>query len=95
MITSAEDTFINGARDYSINTNPSPKKTIPIGNSLGLTMFRIISGGSLLIMIILNDKKRGVRGRVQLSGVPCGYEYCFPYQLYDLICYIFSDRTYM
>ena len=69
MVISAEDIYLNGSHEYSINTNASPKKTVPIANSLGLTMFRIVSGGSLLIMIILNDKKRGVRGRVKLSGI--------------------------
>ena len=93
MITSAEDIFINGARDYSINTNPSPKKTIPIGNSLGLTMFRIISGGSLLIMILLNDKKRGVRGRVQLSGVS-SFSYLAGMSTVFLISSMISSVTY-
>ncbi|MCM1231343.1 MAG: ABC transporter permease [Ruminococcus flavefaciens] len=59
----------NNTDDYSFSFNEVPKKTVMLSNSLGMTLFKLITGGSLLTILILNDRKHGIRGRIYLSGV--------------------------
>jgi len=69
MIRSAEGNVVNGRSNAEVSVNKVKKTTLPVSNSLGMVMFKLITGGQLLGVLILEDKKKGRKGRVYLSGI--------------------------
>jgi ABC-2 type transport system permease protein len=66
---SVQAKYQNKNTDSSLSFNKVPKRTVMLSNSLGMVLFKLITGGSLLAILILNDRKYGIRGRIYLSGV--------------------------
>ncbi|XID90454.1 ABC transporter permease [Paenibacillaceae bacterium WGS1546] len=52
-----------------VSVNEAPKKGIPVNNSLGVIVFKLITGGSLLASLLIHERKTGLNGRIKLSGI--------------------------
>lgn len=70
MIKKAELRAEGRDKDVDVSVNKAPFRTAPITNSLGMTLFKIITGGALLTIILLENRYRGISQRILLSGIP-------------------------
>lgn len=52
-----------------VSVNETPKKGIPVNNSFGVIVFKLITGGSLLASLLIHERKTGLNGRIKLSGI--------------------------
>jgi ABC-2 type transport system permease protein len=60
--------------DTEFIVNDTDSRGIPINNSLGVLIFKMISTGSILATLLINDRKKGIADRIKLSGVgTCSY----------------------
>lgn len=55
--------------DTEFTVNKADLKGIPINNSLGVLIFKMISTGSILATLLINDRKKGIADRIKLSGI--------------------------
>lgn len=55
--------------DTEFIVNDTDSRGIPINNSLGVLIFKMISTGSILATLLINDRKKGIAGRIKLSGI--------------------------
>lgn len=69
IVEAAETKYLSGDTESKLSFNKVSRRTVTLANSLGMTLFKLITGGSLLAILILNDRKYGIRGRIYLSGV--------------------------
>lgn len=70
LIKKAQLSAEGDAKEVKLSVNKAPFKTAPISNSLGMTLFKIITGGALLTIILLENRYRGISQRILLSGIP-------------------------
>lgn len=68
------ETVLNGAvvkydsnKTTALTQNEVDEKGIPIGNSLGMVIFKMLAAASLLAEIIILEKKRGIVQRIFIS----------------------------
>ncbi len=60
--------------DQEVQVNPVAKKGIPINNSLGVIVFKLLTGGSLLASLLIHERQSGIKDRVLMSGIcPTSY----------------------
>lgn len=94
MLDSAKSKFLNGeSNDVKINFNKVSKRTLPVTNSLGMILFKLITCGSMLTILILNDRKNGIRGRIYLSGLSAG-SYLMGMSVVFIVSSIISSLVY-
>ncbi|MBR6242397.1 MAG: ABC transporter permease [Ruminococcus sp.] len=58
-----------GSADVEMKLNKLRDTGIPINNSLGVLIFKLIGTGSMLAALFINDRKRGIADRIKLSGI--------------------------
>jgi ABC-2 type transport system permease protein len=87
----------SSAPKMKVNVNEVPDKGIPINNSLGVIVFKLLTGGSLLAGLLINERKNGIKGRILLSGTRStsylagiGAAYLISSMIASVIYYLFA-----
>lgn len=55
--------------DTDFIVNETDSRGLPINNSLGVLIFKMISTGSILATLLIGDRKKGIADRIKLSGI--------------------------
>lgn len=55
--------------DTQVTLNESKQKKVSVTNSLGVIIFKILTGGMLLAGLLIEERKSGIRNRILLSGI--------------------------
>ncbi len=71
ILNGAATKFVNG-EELVIKQNDVGKKGLPISNSLGMIIFKMVAAASLLAELLIMEKKTGIAQRVAISktGLP-------------------------
>lgn len=85
--------FAEGSEEANVELNALRDTGIPINNSLGVLVFKIIGTGSMLGALLIKDRKRGIADRIKVSGLSIG-KYLGGTGFVFLICSMVSSVTY-
>lgn len=83
----------SGSEDIEIEINKLRDTGIPVNNSLGVLIFKLIGTGSMLAALFINDRKRGIADRIKLSGIGT-FKYLAGSGIVFLLCSMVSSIAY-
>ncbi|MBG9795931.1 hypothetical protein ABD76_27195 [Paenibacillus dendritiformis] len=71
LVTTQINALSSDAKTASIevNVNEVAEKGIPVNNSLGVIVFKLLTGGSLLAGLLIHERQNGIKGRILMSGI--------------------------